>query len=316
MKTKLYTTVLGLSLISNVAQAGKIYTYESDGYGFNTKSFFYDSGKEVIGFDSQFTAFKSASGKGYAQEALEFLKAKSSNPMSYMIVTHPNPDKFNGLKAFKDQGALAIMSQASADNMENVHNYKKYYFTEMAKMFTDKTYPELESADITFEKKMTIRLDGDVKVELHELGKSGVATNQTVAYIPQEKALFVGDLIHHEAHAWLEGPLFDQKPELSIKNWIETLKSLEQKFPAETKVYGGRGNVATLKVAVKQQIDYLKRAEKITRSYLESLKGQTLEEKKQSVNYKELAKIFEAEFPGYELSYMIEYGAYGLIMAL
>src|SRR5262245_36344102 len=69
--------------------SGKMYAYESDGNGFNTKNFFYDNGEEVVVFDTQFTP-------DLAEKSIAFLRTKTANPITYVVVTHPNPDKFNG----------------------------------------------------------------------------------------------------------------------------------------------------------------------------------------------------------------------------
>lgn len=45
---KMKTLLPFLITFLNVAIAGEIVTYESDGYGFNTKSYFYISGDQVI----------------------------------------------------------------------------------------------------------------------------------------------------------------------------------------------------------------------------------------------------------------------------
>src|SRR5688500_2701692 len=83
----------------------RLITFESDGNGFNTKTFFYDTGREVIAFDSQFTPDQ-------AQLAIAKLRAETNSPIRYLVVTHPNPDKFNATKVFQDDGARVVMSDA------------------------------------------------------------------------------------------------------------------------------------------------------------------------------------------------------------
>ena len=56
--TLLILLILGTSCASQDVAAGSIgniYVFESDGNGFNTKTVFYDDGKEVVAFDAQFT---------------------------------------------------------------------------------------------------------------------------------------------------------------------------------------------------------------------------------------------------------------------
>ena len=67
--------------------------------------------------------------------------------------------------------------------------------------------------------------------------------------------------------------------------------------------------------SVKGQIDYLRRAEKVVDGYLAKLgvRQDELKTAKASSHYAALKAEFEKEFPGLGLSYLIEYGIYGLV---
>jgi glyoxylase-like metal-dependent hydrolase (beta-lactamase superfamily II) len=285
---------------------GEIYVFESDGSGFNTKTIFYDDGKEVVAFDAQFT-------EATAIQAIAFLKTKTKNPIKWLVVTHPNPDKFNGIPAFKKEGAKIIMSTLTAHNLKGVHDYKKYYFVHLAKMFTEETYPQLPTADITFNDDYKINLANGGIVELKELNMSGVSLNQTVGYIPMLQSLVVGDLVHHKTHAWLEGPIVQNKPAYSSQNWINTLTKIQSLYTNNTTIYGGRGASEMLSIAIPQQIAYLKTADEIVHNYIHSLIGNNITDKKSKVDYTALTAAFEKQFPNYTLPYMITYGAYGIV---
>jgi glyoxylase-like metal-dependent hydrolase (beta-lactamase superfamily II) len=304
MKNFILTTItIAVAITGSHAQGkkvGNIYTFESDGNGFNTKTIFYDDGKEVVAFDAQFTP-------GVARQAIEFLRSKTKNPIKFLVVTHPNPDKFNGISAFKEAGAKVVMSALSARNMPQIHEYKKYYFVNIAKSFTDETYPHLPTADITFNDTHSLQMAGGGKVELKELGMSGISTNQTVASITTHNALVVGDLVHHHAHAWLEGPIVDGKPKFSSQNWIKCLEFIQQNYKGTVDVFGGRGDVDLLSKVVPAQIAYLNTAVKITKEYVNATVAAKAE-----IDYGKLQTIFEAKFPDYRLGYMIAYGAYGI----
>jgi glyoxylase-like metal-dependent hydrolase (beta-lactamase superfamily II) len=290
---------------------GKLYEFETDGNGFNTKNYFYDTGKEVIAFDTQFT-------NGYADQSIKFIQSKTKNPIKYLVITHPNPDKFNAISSFKKLGAKVIASKATAESMKGVYEYKKYYWTKIAKAFTDKTYPRLGKIDITFDKEYNFQLKSKEKITLTELGSSAISSNQTVAFIDSIQAFIVGDLIHHNAHAWLEGGIVNGKPNPNIKSWINTLESLKKLGNSSKKitVYGGRGDSASLVDAVEQQIKYLKEAEDIVDDYIDDLgdkKSELSDATKAQVHYGEIQKLIVKEFPKYKLDYMIGYGIYGLV---
>lgn len=301
------TTILTTNMA--IAQQSAIYEFESDGNGFNTKTIFFDNGKEVVAFDAQFTEM-------FAQQAIDFLQKRTKSKLTWLVVTHPNPDKFNGIPAFQRAGAKVIMSSASVKNMKGVHDYKKYFFVQMAKVFTEENYPKLPTPDVTFDHTYEIILNDGQRIELTELHQSAISTNQTIAYIPSANALMVGDLVHYKAQAWLEGPIVNGLPVFSTENWIKALNSVLMNYPKAAKLFGGRGQTISAEQGVKEQIAYLKKSEKLVRNYLATLPGSTIEDKKAKVDYKQLSKIFETSFPDYGLSYMVEYGAYGLVASV
>jgi glyoxylase-like metal-dependent hydrolase (beta-lactamase superfamily II) len=288
---------------------GQIYSFESDGNGFNTKTYFYDNGEEVVVFDTQFTP-------DTAKKSIEFLRTKTPNPITYIVITHPNPDKFNGMRVFQEQGAKVISSRATSDSMKGVHEYKKYYFVNMAKMFTEDTYPKLSQVDVVFDQSYDLRLKNGEVIALLELSNPGVSSNQTVASISSENALVVGDLVHHHAHAWLEGGIVNGKPIPTLKGWIADLNEMQTYFKTTNPiVYGGRGEVVKLDQAVTTQISYLKKADLIVEQYISNLaeKKSELQGDKADQHYAALQAQFEKEFSTYSLGYMIQYGVYGLL---
>src|SRR5215203_2036271 len=137
---------------------GTLYTYDSGEAGFFTKTYFYDTGSEVVAFDAQFTP-------ELAEEAIAFLREQTKSPITYLVITHPNPDKFNGAPAFQAEGAEVIASNATEAAIPGVHEYKKAGFVGMG-MFTEETYPEQATIDETFTGTHTIELSDGKTVEL------------------------------------------------------------------------------------------------------------------------------------------------------
>jgi glyoxylase-like metal-dependent hydrolase (beta-lactamase superfamily II) len=292
----------------NNTTSPQIYRFESDSNGFNTNTIFYDNGTEVVAFDAQFTPDQ-------AKKAIAFLRTKSSNPIKYLVISHPNPDKFNGASVFKEEGAIVIASRATSENIPGVHAYKKYFFVNIAAMFTEENYPQLTKVDRVFEKSMELRLSNGESIHLEELGKAGVSTNQTIALIPNQKALIVGDLIHNNVHAWLEGGIANNQPQVELASWKNILKQLSNFSSEATLVYGGRGEAGELNLSLKRQMTYLEKAEAIVEQYLEQLGERKAELKGNNagLHYEALAKVFAKEFGSYQHSYMIQYGIYGLL---
>ena len=297
---------LGSALATQAAPA--IHSFESDGNGFNTKNFFFDNGQEVVVFDTQFTP-------DTAKKSLEFLRTKTKSPIRYVVVTHPNPDKFNGVSVFQAEGAEVVSSEATAAAIPGVHAYKKYFFVNLAKMLTEETYPAQAKIDRTFKGRLVLTLKGGDTVELSELKGPGVSSTQTIAWIPSLKAAVVGDLVHHNAHAWLEGGIVKGKATPTIQSWIRDLEQLGRTLPADARILGGRGEEAAATIAIPQQIRYLKTAQSLVRAKVRSLGQRAASElsgPNAQTHFAALTKDFEARFPTYALSYMIQYGVYGL----
>jgi glyoxylase-like metal-dependent hydrolase (beta-lactamase superfamily II) len=282
-------------------------TFTSDAAGFDTHSFWIDTGREVVVFDAQFTP-------ELAKKLIAEIRSKTKSPIRFVVVTHPNPDKFNGAPAFQAIGAKIVASERTARAIPGVHAYKKHYFVEVAKSFTEATYPAQATIDVTFEGDLALPLEGGAQVRLHELAHRGVSSTQTVAFIPKSNALVVGDLVHHEAHAWLEGGIVDatRGPEPDLASWKLALDELRA-FEGAT-VFGGRGAPAKVTDAVNAQQAYLDRTSDVIRAYLETLDGPTSElaGPNAGTHYARIATLVSEAFPGYAYPYLIEYGAYGL----
>lgn len=290
-------------------EQGALGVFKSDNSGFDTKTFFYDSGEEIVVFDTQFTP-------ALAEDFLTYIRSQSDSVISHVVITHPNPDKFNGISVFQNLGAKIVASKKTADAMPGVHAYKKQFFVG-AGMFTKESYPTLGSIDVTFEEEFEIVLSGGDRVKLKELGAPGVSSNQTVAYIEKTNSLIVGDLIHHKAHAWLEGGIVEGSAAPSLASWKNLVQSLESvSGSSKSLVYGGRGEVDSLDVVAAAQVKYLQTADQLVENYLTINRLNVEDFSSNDVansHYAKITKEFENKFPEYELSYMIQFGVYGLV---
>ena len=291
------------------SEGGTLYTYDSGEAGFFTKTYFYDTGSEVVAFDAQFTP-------ELAEQAIAFLREQTDNPITYLVITHPNPDKFNGAPAFQDEGAKVIASAATEAAIPGVHAYKKAGFVGMG-MFTEETYPQQAEVDETFTGTQTLELGDGKTVELSELSEPGVSSTQTVAFIPELNALIVGDLVHHKLHAWLEGGIVNGHATPTIDSWIADLQELETTFAGDPEpiVYGGRGESAPLSVAVADQIAYLEKADQIVTDYVAGLgdKKSELSSDQAGEHYAAIQAELEQAFPDYAFPDMISFSVYGLV---
>jgi glyoxylase-like metal-dependent hydrolase (beta-lactamase superfamily II) len=290
-----------------------VHTFTSDAAGFDTHSFWIDTGKEVVVFDAQFTP-------ALADQLIAQIRAQTSSPIRWLVVTHPNPDKYNGAPRFQAAGAKVVASRATAEALAGVHAYKKYYFVEVAKQFSEATYPAQATIDVTFDDSFQLPLEHGAQISLRRLSHPGVSSTQTVAFAPAASgggALFVGDLVHHGAHAWLEGGIVDGAAKPDLAAWRQALGELTS-FPATATVYGGRGDATTLAEAVPAQKAYLSAAEATVDQYLTSLgerRGELADPGKAQAHYVAIEEELARQMPERKLAYLVRYGVYGLVQA-
>ena len=289
---------------------GRVLEFKSGADGFDTRTFFYEGQNEVIAFDSQFTP-------ELARASIAYLRTQTDKPITWLVITHPNPDKFNGASEFKREGARIIASLATANAIPAVQAYKEYYFTEIAKMFAKGKYPQPTAIDQTFDHQLDLVLRGGERIHLRELSQPGVSSNQTVAFIESVGALFVGDLIHFKAHAWLEGGIVAGQPHPTLSGWIADLRELESLYASTSTVFGGRGDTADLQTSARAQANYLHSALELIDQELARMgtHANDFTGPESGALYHSLAEKFQMKFPDYALSYMIDYGAYGLVQS-
>ncbi len=293
-------------LATGAASAGTLGSFTSDVNGFDTHTYYYDDGQEVTVFDTQFVP-------ALTQAMLDKIASETDSPVTRLVITHPNPDKFNGIALLHAIGATSIASASTAEAMIEADAYKRYYWVEIAGAFTNETYPKIEEVQQTFDGELVIELATGETITLFELENGGVSTTQTVARIDATGDLIVGDLVHHDAHAWLEGGILNGAPAPDLEAWKAALREL----PAlGTTVYGGRGTAGVpVADAVEGQIAYLDGMSTLVDAYIAELgprKDELLGENA-AEHYAELQRRAAEAFPDRSLDYLIGYGIYGLV---
>jgi glyoxylase-like metal-dependent hydrolase (beta-lactamase superfamily II) len=301
--------VLATLVTAPAALAGKLHVFTSGASGFNTHSVWYDDGQEVTVVDTQCTP-------AFAEQLVADIRQHSSSPITRVIVTHPNPDKFNALSVFHRLGATSIGSKATAAAMPGVDAYKRSFWVKVAKAFTDDNYPKVEPLQQTFDRRETIRLKSGETLTLIELAQPGVSSTQTVVRFDQSGDLAVGDLVHTRNHAWLEGGIVDGKAAFALAGWKADLAELSQL--GNGKVYGGRGQFIAIEEAVMEQTAYLDRANSIVDAYLGRLGAKAAELNDpalQGVHHQAIQAELVKAFPDYAMPELVGYSIYGMLQS-
>lgn len=298
---------VALTLAGFDSSAGTVNVFTSDAAGFHTHSVWYDDGREITVVDAQFTP-------AHARALLADIRSKSKSPVTRVIVTHPNPDKFNGLSVFHQEGIESYASEKTAQSMAGTDSYKRYFWVNMAKAFTEATYPRIEPVKTTYSGSRRIDLQSGETITLFELSQPGISSNQTVVRFDATGDLAVGDLVHTRNHAWLEGGIVHGKPVPTLAGWKADLKDLLKLGTGL--VYGGRGQFVPVSQAVTEQIAYLDKADAIVDTYIGKM-GEKVSElsdpAKQSAHFKAIETELDKTFPGYAMPELVSYSVYGLV---
>lgn len=282
----------------------QVQAWQSGEAGFHTNSWWVDTGEEVVVFDAQFTP-------DLARELVAAIQAETDSPITTLVITHPNPDKFNGAGVFQELGATVVASEATAAAMPGVHAYKEAYFTGVG-MFPEGMYPALPTVDRTFADTLTIDLAGSsTPLELSVLSHPGVTVTQTIAQV--DNHVFVGDLVAADTHAWLEGGIVDGTATPDLVGWGAALDEALGVVGSEATLYPGRGPAGDAATVLAAQKQYLEVADAAVRDVLasrddavEALSGDG------DAVYAEITSTLQTAFPDHAHPYLVTYGVYGL----
>ncbi|RZJ13176.1 MAG: MBL fold metallo-hydrolase [Acidovorax sp.] len=298
---------IALTFAGATSWAGTVNVFTSDAAGFNTHSVWYDDGQEVTVVDAQFTP-------AHAEALLASIRSQTKSPVTRVVVTHPNPDKFNGLSVFHAQGIESIASAKTAAAVPGTDAYKRHFWVHVAKAFTDATYARAEAIKTTYSGQHRITLQSGETITLFELPQPGISSNQTVVRFDQTGDLAVGDLVHTRTHAWLEGGIVNGKPLPTLAGWKAGLAELPRLGTG--KVYGGRGSFVPVAQAVAEQTAYLDKADAVVTGYIHRLGSRASElsdPARQGAHHQAIQAEMAKAFPGYAMPDLVGYSVYGLV---
>jgi glyoxylase-like metal-dependent hydrolase (beta-lactamase superfamily II) len=178
-----------------------------------------------------------------ANALIEKIRTVTDKPIKYLILSHYHAVRVLGASAF--EGAEIIASDKTLE-MINERGEKdfKSETDRFPRLFRSvESIPHLTYPTITFETAMTINL-GNRIVELKHLG-AGHTRGDIVAWIPDCKALFSGDLLEYGATPYCG--------DAQLEEWPQTLQLIKA-LGAETAV-PGRGNALFNAKEVNESID-------------------------------------------------------------
>ncbi len=175
------------------------------------------------GYNVLFVAFKdhvfvmeAPGGDGVSKQAIEQIKkAVPGKPIRYVAVTHHHDDHAGGIRTYIAEGATIIAAPGEKGFFEKIAKSK---FTVSPDSLALNPQPiKIE----TIEGGKRVLTDGTTTVEIYDIGSGPHTEEMLVAYLPNEKILFQGDLVNRPSNG--DHPIANDTTAHFAK-WIETKK--------------------------------------------------------------------------------------------
>ena len=213
-----------------------------------------------------------------AQDVIRRIREVTDKPIKYVLLSHYHAVRVLGASAYMAEGGQQIL--ASQDTLDLIVERGEFdkasEIGRFPRLFQNvESVPEgLTWPTITFPGKMTLWL-GKLEVQILQLGR-GHTKGDTVAWLPQEKILFSGDLVEFDATPYAGDAYF--------QDWPQTLDNIAALKPE--KLVPGRG-------AALQTPEQVQAGLAGTRAFISDLYESV---KASAAKGEDLRKVYEATF--------------------
>lgn len=219
-KTFASTGDLGEKTVTFAKLGEGAYAYTAEGDP-NTGVIIGDDGVMII--DTQATPLM-------AQKVLERIREITDKPVKYILMSHYHAVRVLGAAAYEAEHVIA--SQKTYEMVvERGQQDWESEFGRFPRLFQGhESIPGLTWPTIVFDGKLTVDL-GNRKVEIWSPGR-GHTQGDTIAWLPEEKILYAGDLVEYGATPYTG--------DAHLADWPATLQALRDLKP--NKLVPGRGD--------------------------------------------------------------------------
>ena len=169
-----------------------------------------------------------------AQDVIRRIREVTDKPIEYVLLTHYHAVRVLGASAYGARHIIAsqdtrdlIAERGEQDKASEIDRFPRLFRN------VQSVPPGLTWPTITFTGKMTLWL-GQLEVQLLQLGR-GHTKGDTVAWLPQQKILFSGDLVEFDATPYAGDAYFS--------DWPATLDNIAALQPEQ--LVPGRGAALT-----------------------------------------------------------------------
>jgi len=210
--------------VSFIKLSDNAYAYTAEG----------DPNTGVIVGDDAVMVLDTQATPAMAEDVIRRIREVTDKPIKYVLLTHYHAVRVLGASAYRPQQIIAsqdtrdlIVERGEQDKASEIGRFPRL-FRDVESVPAGLTWPTL-----TFSGKMTLWL-GQLEVQLLQLGR-GHTKGDTVAWLPQQKILFSGDLVEFDATPYAGDAYF--------QDWPRTLDNIAALKPE--KLVPGRGAALT-----------------------------------------------------------------------
>jgi glyoxylase-like metal-dependent hydrolase (beta-lactamase superfamily II) len=165
-----------------------------------------------------------------AEDVIRHVRSVTEKPIRYVLLSHYHAVRVMGASAYKadyviaSQGTYELIRERGQQDFESEVQRFPRLFRNV------ESVPGLTWPNLVFDHALTLWM-GKTEVQIKHIGK-GHSRGDTIAWLPQEKVLFSGDLVEEGAAPYCGDAYFNE--------WPDTLERLRQ-FKAE-RLVPGRGD--------------------------------------------------------------------------
>lgn len=183
-----------------------------------------------------------------AQDVIGRIRQVTDKPIKYVVLSHYHAVRVLGASGYGAEHVISsydtrdlIAERGEADKASEIGRFPRLFRA------VESVPPGLTWPDLCFKGQMTLWL-GALEVKLMQLGR-GHTKGDTVAWLPQQKILFSGDLVEYGATPYAGDAYF--------RYWPRTLEKLES-LKAD-KLVPGRGPALTTPESVREGLHSTRR---------------------------------------------------------
>ena len=181
-----------------------------------------------------------------AERALGDLRERTDKPIAALVLTHPHTDHFGGAPVFLGAGG-DVAYYGSDWSTRSIANDEQGFVANRQDQFGEDFPAEVPLPDRRIEDGEPIEVAG-LTIEPTIL-RQNEAVETVLLYLPDERALFTGDLVNHDTL-----PVLYQG---GLDSWIAQLEGLRAEFPDAETIYPGHGAPGPFDELVERQIALL-----------------------------------------------------------